>query len=133
VRDTAAAVRHARRATELQPEVGDHWYTLATAQYRNGDWRDSLASLEKLKAREGGFDASDWLLAGMNRQRLGQHAEARAALRKAAEWVEERQRQAEGNALLRLQLEMMRPSIEALRREAEGLIEGKSSEGDRVG
>jgi tetratricopeptide (TPR) repeat protein len=133
VRDTAAAVRRARRAAELQPEVGDYWYTLATAQYRNGDWRDSLASLEKVKAREGAFDASAWLLAAMGRQRLGQREEARAALRQAGEWVEEQQRKAEGNALLRLQFEMMRPSIEALRREAEGLIEGKDPEGDRVG
>jgi hypothetical protein len=44
------AVRVARRPTELQPEVGVYRYTLATVQYRNGNWRDSLASLEKLKA-----------------------------------------------------------------------------------
>jgi tetratricopeptide (TPR) repeat protein len=133
VRDTGAAVRRARRATELQPDVGDYWYTLAMTQYRNGDWRDSLASLEKVKGREGGFDASAWLLVAMNRQQLKQREEARAALRQAAEWLEEQQRKAEGNALLRLQLEMMRPAVESLRREAEKLIEGKNSEGDRVG
>jgi hypothetical protein len=47
--------------------------------------------------------------------------------------MDEQQRQAEGNALLRFRLEMARPAIEALRREAEDLIEGKSSSGDRIG
>jgi tetratricopeptide (TPR) repeat protein len=133
VRDTKAAVRQARRATDLQPDVGNYWYTLAAAQYRNGDWRDSLASLEKMKAKEGELDASGWFLAAMDRHQLGQKGEARAALRKGVEWVMEQQRKAEGNALLRLQYEMMRPGIEALRREAEGLIEGKDPAGDRVG
>jgi hypothetical protein len=51
----------------------------------------------------------------------------------AVEWIEEQQRKAEGNALIRIQFVMMRPSIEALRREAEDLIQGKDSMGDRVG
>jgi len=133
VRDTRLAVKRAQRATELQPDVGDYWYTLAMVQYRNGDWRDSLASLEKVKLQAGGFDAMDWLLAALNRHQLKQRDEARAALRKAAEWMEEQQRQAEGNALLRFRLEMVRPTIESLRREAEDLIEGKGSSGDRIG
>ncbi|HEV3447081.1 MAG TPA: hypothetical protein VG099_20750, partial [Gemmataceae bacterium] len=133
VRDTKLAVKRAQRATELQPEVGEYWYTLAMVQYRNGDWRDSLASLEKVKMKEGGFAAMDWLLVALNRHQLKHHDEARAALRKAAEWMNEQQRQAEGNALLRFRLEMARPAIEALRREAEDLIEGKSSSGDRIG
>jgi hypothetical protein len=47
--------------------------------------------------------------------------------------VEEQQRKAEDNALLRSQYEMARPAIEALRREAERLIERKGPAGDRVG
>ncbi len=133
VRDTKAAVKRAGRATELQPDVGDYWYTLAVVQYRDGRWRDSLASLEMVKAREGELDASSWLLTAMNRQRLGQREEARRALRKAAQWVEEQQRKAEDNALLRLRLEMMRPGIDALRKEAERLIEGKGPGGEGVG
>jgi tetratricopeptide (TPR) repeat protein len=133
VRDTKAAVKHAGRATQLQPGVGDYWYTLAMIQYRNGDWQDSLASLEKVKAQEGGFDASAWFLVAMNRHQLKQKPEARSALRKGVEWVVEQQRKAEENALLRFQFEMIRPSIEALRREAEALIEGKDPTSDRVG
>jgi tetratricopeptide (TPR) repeat protein len=133
VRDTKAAVKRARRATELQPEVAEHWYTLATVQYRNRDWGGSLKSLEQLKAREGEHDGSDWLLIAMNRYQLGQRKEARDAFQKAVEWIEERQRQGEDNAVLRLQYEMMRPGLESLRREAEDLLQGKDPEGRGIG
>lgn len=66
-RDTKAAVKRARRAVDLQSDAGDYKYTLAMVQYRNGDWRDSLASLDQLKAQEGAWDASGWLLIAMNR------------------------------------------------------------------
>jgi uncharacterized protein HemY len=132
-RETKTAVKHARRATELQPDFGDYWYTLGMVQYRNGDWPDSLDALEKVKAREGGCDGSCWLLIAMNRQRLKQKEEARGALRKAVEWIEEQKRKAENNALFRFQYEMMLPGIEALKREAEDLIEGKNPVGDKVG
>jgi tetratricopeptide (TPR) repeat protein len=133
LRDAKAAVRQARRAVELQPEVADYWYTLAMVQYRNGDWRESLGSLEKVKARDGAFDASAWLLVAMNRHQLRQKADARAAHRKAVEWIEEMQRKAEDNAVLRIQYEMMRPTIEALRREAENLLDGKGPGGEGIG
>jgi tetratricopeptide (TPR) repeat protein len=133
VRNTKAAVKRASRATELQPDVGDYWYTLALVQYRNGDWRDSLTSLERVKARDGQFGGSDWLLVAMNRHQLKQKDEARAAFRKAVEWMEEQQRKAEENAVLRFQYEMMRPALESLRREAEKLIEGKDPNTRGVG
>jgi tetratricopeptide (TPR) repeat protein len=124
VRDTKAAVKHATRAAQLQPDVGDYWFTLAVVQYRNRDWRDSLASLERVRTRDGGFSASAWLVAAMDRYQLGQKEEARAALRSAREWMRERERKAEDDAVLRFQYELMRPGIESLRREAENLIEG---------
>jgi tetratricopeptide (TPR) repeat protein len=133
VRDTKGAVKHARRATELQPDVGDYWYTLAMVQYRNGDWRDSLESLEKAKDKENGFTASEWLLIAMNRHQLKQRDEAKRAMRMAADWLAEQERKAEDNALIRFQLETIRPHIEALRREAERLIEGKDPANSAVG
>jgi tetratricopeptide (TPR) repeat protein len=131
VRDTKAAVGHAKRATDLQPDLAEHWYTLAMVQYRGGIWRDSLATLEKLKAREGGFTASSWILMAMNRHRLAQKEEARAAMRKAVEWIEDYQRKAKGNAVLMLQFDMMRPEIEALMQEARDLLGGGNAATDR--
>jgi tetratricopeptide (TPR) repeat protein len=133
VRNVKVAVKHARRAVELHPDVEEHWYTLAMVQYRNGDWSDSLASLEKVKAKAGTVDASDWFLTAMNLYQLKRREEARAALRKGVEWVDERKREAEDNPVLRIQYEMMRPNIEALRREAESLIEGKGPGNHAVG
>jgi tetratricopeptide (TPR) repeat protein len=124
VRDTKAAVKRARRATELQPGVADYWYTLAMVQYRDGAWRESLASLEEVKARSGEFGAREWLLTAMNRHRLKQRQEALGALRKAVKWIGERKRQGEDNPGLRLEYELMRPAIESLRREAENLLQG---------
>jgi hypothetical protein len=133
VRDPKAAVKYARRATELQGAVGDYWYTLALVQYRNRDWGDSLRSLEQLKTREGAYEANGLLLLAMNRHQLNQPAEARAALRQAVTLIEDQKRKAEGDALLRFQWEMARPGIEALRREAEALIEGKDPAAVGVG
>jgi tetratricopeptide (TPR) repeat protein len=133
LRDTKAAVKHARRATELQSELGEYWHTLAMVQYRNGDWRDSLDSLEKVRVKDGGLDASDWFLSAMSMHQLKRREEARAAFRKAVEWFEEQQRKAEDNALLRFQFEMMRPAIEDLRREAQKLLEGKDPANQGVG
>jgi|GEM_PF-2302801 len=133
VRDTKAAVRHARRATELQPAATAYWFTLAVTQNRNGDWRDSQASLGELTNRAGALDGGGWFLTAMNLHHLRQPAEARAAFQKGVEWTAERQRQAEGDPVLRFQFELMRPALEALRREAERLLEGKDPSGDKIG
>jgi tetratricopeptide (TPR) repeat protein len=133
LRDTKAAVERAREATKLQPENGNNWYTLAMVQYRNRDWEASLRSLDAVKAKENEFDASAWLLVAMNRHQLKQPKDARAALKKADEWMEEQKRLAEDNAVLRFRLETIRPAIESLRKEAVMLIEGKDPAGERVG
>jgi tetratricopeptide (TPR) repeat protein len=133
VRDTKAAVRRARRATELQPDSVDYWYTLALVQYRNGEWKQSLESLEQLKAKEGEHSASDWFLIAMNRYRRNERKEAREAFQKADDWIEERKRQGEDDAGQRFQNEMMRPKLERQRREAEDLLNGKEPGGQGVG
>jgi tetratricopeptide (TPR) repeat protein len=123
LRDTKLAIKHARRATELHPDLADYWYTLAMVQYRNGDWEESLASLEKVKAREVEVDGSDLFLSALNLHHLKRRDEARAALREGIEWMNERKRQAEGDALQRFEYETIREELESLRREAENLIE----------
>jgi len=121
-RDTKASVVHARRAAELRSDAADYWYTLAMVQYRNGDWRDSLASLDKMKVIQGDFDACDWLLSTMGLYRLNRQEEARAAFRKAGDWIDERTRKAGDDARLRMEYEFMRPAIEGLLWEARQLL-----------
>ncbi|HZT82948.1 MAG TPA: tetratricopeptide repeat protein [Gemmataceae bacterium] len=45
-RDPAAAVTHARKATELAPKDGSAWSMLGTALYRAGQWREARDTLE---------------------------------------------------------------------------------------
>ena len=125
-RDLKEALKNAHQATVLRPNFGNYWYTLALVQYRTGAWQDSIDSLDHVKARESGFDGSCWFLLAMNRQQLKQKAEARAALAKAEDWLKEQERQAKDNALLQSRLEMTRPILDQLRREAFNLIEGRN-------
>jgi tetratricopeptide (TPR) repeat protein len=127
LRDTKAAVEYARRATGLRSDVVDYWYTLAMVQYRQGDWRESLAALDRVKAKQGELDASDWLLSAMDLHRLNRQEEARAAMQKAIDWMGARSRKAAGDPLLRMENEMMWPAIEALLREAKDLIDGEGT------
>ena len=124
VRDAKAAIEHARRATSLRSDVADYWYTLAMAQYRHGDWRDSLVSLDTLKAKQGEAGASDLVLSGMNLFRLNRKAEARAALERAVRLMDEINQKAAGDALLRMEFELMRPAVESLMMEAHKLMNG---------
>ena len=78
-----------------------------------------------MKAKQGELGAIEWFLSAMSLHHLNWKEESRAALRKGVEWIDETKRQAEDNALLRFQYEMVRSRIEELRQEAEKLIEGK--------
>jgi tetratricopeptide (TPR) repeat protein len=127
LRSLPEAVEKARRATELQPAMKGYWHTLCLVRYRNGKYQDCLASVEKMKAMEGGPGASALFLSAMALHRLKRDGEAREAYRQGIRWVEEKQRQAEGDEAVRFQLETVLPAIEALRREAEAVLEGRPS------
>ncbi len=129
VRDTEEAVQYARRATRVQPDGVNFWFTLSLVQYRNGDFRDSLAALDQVRIREGGLNACGWFLAAMNLQQLNRGQEARTAFRRGLDWIEERQQEGKKNPRLRIQYETIRSGIDLLRQEAERLLEGKDSSG----
>jgi tetratricopeptide (TPR) repeat protein len=131
--DSKKAVAHARRAVDLTPDAADFRYTLAAAQYRNGDWRDSLNSLELMKAGDNRVDARHWYLISLNRSKLNQKVEAQEAFRKGNEWAGETERKAATDLRLRFQLDSIRPALERLRREAEELIQGKDPASRGVG
>ncbi|KAJ3062107.1 hypothetical protein HK102_008877, partial [Quaeritorhiza haematococci] len=124
-RDTKAAVAKARRATELRPDVGSYWRTLALVQYRNADLAECLATLDRTKGEAGELDATGWFVSAMAMHRLGRKDDARAAFGKAVEWLKAALHQAEDDALLRFEFELMRPALEALHREAEAVLEGR--------
>jgi len=87
LRDPDTAVEAARRATQLQPNDGGNWYTLGVAQYRAGNWRESVAALQKALSLCNG-SGNDWIFLAMAEWQAGRHDAAREWQRKALEWAE---------------------------------------------
>jgi tetratricopeptide (TPR) repeat protein len=71
------AVALAKRAVELDPDIGNTWCTLALARYRVGDWPGASSAIEHSMGLRGGGDANDWVILAMIRWRQGDRAEAR--------------------------------------------------------
>jgi eukaryotic-like serine/threonine-protein kinase len=71
-RDPREAVEHAKKAVEFQPQDSLAWQVLGWAQYRAGDWRESVASLEQsCKRQPGGTgDHSQWIVLALAHARL---------------------------------------------------------------
>ncbi len=87
LRDPAEAVKQAQRAVELSPDTGNCWNTLGVAHYRAGNWKESIAALEKSgQLREG--DSYDWFFLAMAYWQLGQKEKARPYFDKAVQWMD---------------------------------------------
>jgi WD40 repeat protein/tRNA A-37 threonylcarbamoyl transferase component Bud32/Tfp pilus assembly protein PilF len=84
-RDASRAVELARKAVNLSPQWMC-WNTLAVAQYRAGQWKAAIESLDK--SMELGETVTDWFFLAMAHWRLGHKDEARQWYRKAVEWTE---------------------------------------------
>ena len=89
LRDPSRAVRLAERIVQLSPQKADYWTTLGAAQYRSGQWRAAVTSLEKSVQLRNGGQAHDWLLLAMAHWRLEEEQKAREWYEKAAKGTEE--------------------------------------------
>jgi tetratricopeptide (TPR) repeat protein len=83
------AVRHARRATVVQPEEGNYWNTLGAAHYRAGEYEDAKTALAHSMALRREGDSFDWFFLALVELKLGQKAEARRWYDKAVEWFQQ--------------------------------------------
>jgi tetratricopeptide (TPR) repeat protein len=104
----AAAVSLAARAVELAPDRHHIWNTLGAAQYRAGNWRESIRALEKSMQLNKGGEITDWLFLAMAHWRLGEEDQARKWLKQAVEWMDKEGPQG--------------PALSGFRAEAEKLI-----------
>jgi tetratricopeptide (TPR) repeat protein/tRNA A-37 threonylcarbamoyl transferase component Bud32 len=84
--DPPRAVALARKAVDLQPRDANYWNTLGVAQYRAGDWRSAIDSLDKSMMLRDGGDGFDWYFAAMACWQLGEKTRAENLYQKAEAW-----------------------------------------------
>jgi eukaryotic-like serine/threonine-protein kinase len=88
LRDPRRALKAAKKAVELEPKQGTWWNTLGVAHYRAGDWKSTLAALEKSMQLRNGGDANDWLFLAMAHSQLGHEEEAGKWYAEAVQWID---------------------------------------------
>jgi tetratricopeptide (TPR) repeat protein len=99
LRDPSRAAALAENAVKIEPNAGDYWTSLGVARYRNGQWRDACAALNKsLELGTGGTagdsmddrEAIDEFFLAMSHWQLGQHEEAKQSFYRALKWIDKK-------------------------------------------
>lgn len=85
------AVEFARKAVELASGDGRVWNTLGVAEFRAGNWKESIDALQKSNDLRKGGDSDDWFCLGMAHWQLGQKEEARKWYDRAVAWMDKNQ------------------------------------------
>ncbi len=85
------AIELAQEAIRLVPNDGDFWNVLGLAYYRDGNWKDAVAALEKAMELSSGGDSNDWFFLAMAHWQLGHKQEARQWYDQAIVWMDQNQ------------------------------------------
>jgi tetratricopeptide (TPR) repeat protein len=92
-RNVEEAMALARKAVERLPGYRDGWIVLGMAQYRAGDWKAAISTLEGARKRFKSNNPADWLILAMAHWRLGEKDKARHWFDQAEEWMRKNGRQ----------------------------------------
>jgi WD40 repeat protein/Tfp pilus assembly protein PilF len=90
-RELNVAIDLARQATRQAPGKATYWNTLGVAHYRAGNWKESLAALQKSMDLGKGGDSFDWFFLATAHWQLGNKDEARKWYDRAVAWMEKSQ------------------------------------------
>ncbi|MAG93095.1 MAG: hypothetical protein CMJ48_05035 [Planctomycetaceae bacterium] len=102
-RDPKQALFHADKAVALNPNSCIAWQVLGWAQYRSGNWEESIAALKKSIQFQDDDDPRQWCCLAMAHWQLGHKDEARNWYDKAVDWMEKHE--TDDEQLLRLRQE----------------------------
>jgi tetratricopeptide (TPR) repeat protein len=94
LRDAPGGLEAARKAVGLAPQSDSAWHVLGWAHYRAGDWKASIAALEKscaLQDNPKGGDAYQWFCLAMAHWQLGEKDRARQLYDRAVKWMAKNQ------------------------------------------
>jgi serine/threonine protein kinase/tetratricopeptide (TPR) repeat protein len=86
--DPAEALELATKAVELDTLNPSFLHTLGVAQYRMGNWQESIVALRKSREVRNGGDSYEWFFTAMSEWQLGNHAAARKWYQKALDWMD---------------------------------------------
>jgi eukaryotic-like serine/threonine-protein kinase len=120
-RNPALAVELGKRAAELEPQGGNWWSTLGTADYRAGDFKAAIADLEKAVQLEGGGTSYDFFFQAMAEHQAGHADAAQRYYAKAIQWMDAHA--AQNQELLRFRAEAERLFGSEVKSEAENQIQ----------
>lgn len=82
------AVRHARRALDIQPNEGNYWNTLGVAYYRSGDWNKAKEALYRSMELSNHGKGFDWFFLALVELKLGHKDQALDLYNKAVDWYQ---------------------------------------------
>jgi len=86
-RAPARAVELAKKAVKLAPQINNYWNTLGVAHYRNRDWQEAIAALEKSMTLCGQPESWDSFFAAMAHWQLDHKEAARRAYDQGTRWM----------------------------------------------
>jgi serine/threonine protein kinase/tetratricopeptide (TPR) repeat protein len=97
--DPRRALELANAAVQQAPKAGYIWNTLGLVQYRNGNFREAVRTLEKSMELGSGGDSFDRVLLAMAHWRLGNKDEAHKWYSSAVHWEKTNEQHAQDEAL----------------------------------